>query len=100
MAAQERRLDGVSNDIANVNTAGYKRVRVGFRDLVYQQDGPTGVRTGAGSSALQLGRGAEQGALQQTGEPLDFAIQGEGYFRVRRGDGQIALTRNGSFHID
>ena len=100
MAAQERRLDGVSNDIANVNTAGYKRVRIGFRDLVYQQDGPSGVRTGAGAAATQLGRGSEQGALQQTGQPFDLAISGDGYFQVRRGDGQLALTRDGSFHVD
>jgi flagellar basal-body rod protein FlgG len=100
MAAQERRLDAVSNDIANNNTAGYKRVRVGFRDLVYQADGPTGVRTGAGAAAVQLGRGSEQGALQQTGNPLDLAIQGDGYFQVRRADGQVALTRNGAFNAN
>jgi flagellar basal-body rod protein FlgG len=100
MAAQERRLDAVSNDIANVNTSGYKKVRVGFRDLVYQNDGPSGVRTGAGAAATELGRGSEQGALQQTGNPLDLAIQGDGYFQVRRADGQLALTRNGSFDVD
>jgi flagellar basal-body rod protein FlgG len=48
----------------------------------------------------QLGRGAEQGALQSTGEPYDMAIQGDGYFQVRRADGQIALTRSGSFIVD
>ena len=100
MAAQERRLDAVSNDIANVNTAGYKGIRVGFRDLVYQQDGPTGVRTGAGAALTELGRSSEQGALQQTGQPTDLAIQGDGYFQVRRADGQIALTRAGSFIVD
>jgi flagellar basal-body rod protein FlgG len=100
MAAQEKRLDAVSNDIANVNTAGYKKVRVGFRDLVYQQDGPTGVRTGAGAAITQLGRGFEQGALQATGQPFDFAIQGEGFFQVRRNDGTVALTRAGTFMPD
>jgi flagellar basal-body rod protein FlgG len=75
-------------------------VRVGFRDLVYQADGPTGVRTGAGAAAVQLGRGAEQGALQQTNSPFDLAIQGEGYFQVRRADGQVALTRNGAFNVN
>jgi flagellar basal-body rod protein FlgG len=100
MAAQERRLDAVSNDIANVNTSGYKRVRVGFRDLVYQQDGPTGVRTGAGAALTELGRGTEQGAFQKTDSPLDLAISGQGYFQVRRQDGQVALTRNGSFTVD
>jgi flagellar basal-body rod protein FlgG len=100
MAAQERRLDAVSNDIANTNTAGYKHVRVGFRDLNYQADGPTGVRTGAGAAAVQLGRGTEQGSLQQTGNPFDLAIQGDGYFQVRRADGQVALTRNGAFNVN
>jgi flagellar basal-body rod protein FlgG len=100
MAAQERRLDAVSNDIANVNTAGYKKVRVGFRDLIYQADGPTGVRTGAGAALTELGRGAEQGSLQQTGNPFDVSIQGPGYFQVRRADGQTVLTRNGSFSVD
>ena len=100
MAAQEQRIDAVSNDIANVNTAGYKKVRVGFRDLIYQQDGPTAVRTGAGAALTQLGRGAQQGSLQQTGNPFDLAIQGQGYFQVRRADGQLVLTRNGSFDVD
>jgi flagellar basal-body rod protein FlgG len=100
MAAQERRLDAVSNDIANVNTAGYKKVRIGFRDLVYQEDGPSGVRTGSGAAVTQLGRSSLQGALQTTGNPLDLAIQGEGYFQVRRADGQVALTRSGSFLLN
>jgi flagellar basal-body rod protein FlgG len=100
MAAQEQRLDALSNDIANVNTAGYKKVRVGFRDLIYQADGPTGVRTGAGSAITELGRASQQGSLQQTGNPFDIAIQGQGYFQVRRADGQVVLTRNGSFSVD
>jgi flagellar basal-body rod protein FlgG len=100
MAAQEGRLDAISNDIANANTAGYKRVRVGFRDLVYQADGPSGVRTGSGAALTQLGRGSEQGAYQKTDSPTDLAIAGEGYFQVRRADGQVALTRDGSFLVD
>jgi flagellar basal-body rod protein FlgG len=100
MAAQERRLDAVSNDIANVNTAGYKKVRTGFRDLVYQNDGPTGVRTGAGAAITQLGRTTQQGSIQQTGNAFDLAIQGQGYFQVRRADGQTVLTRNGAFNVD
>jgi flagellar basal-body rod protein FlgG len=98
MAAQQQRMDALSNDVANTNTAGYKRVRIGFRDLVYQADGPSGVRTGSGAAAVQLGRGHEQGALQSTGNPLDLAIQGEGYFQIRRAStGETVLTRNGSF---
>jgi flagellar basal-body rod protein FlgG len=101
MAAQQQRMDALSNDVANTNTAGYKRVRVGFRDLVYQANGNSGVRTGSGAAAVQIGRGAEQGAFLKTDEPFDIAIQGEGYLQVRRADtGQIALTRNGSLQVD
>jgi flagellar basal-body rod protein FlgG len=101
MAAQQQRMDALSNDVANVNTSGYKRVRVGFRDLVYQANGPNGVRTGAGSAAIQLGRGYEQGAFQKTDQPFDLAIEGDGYFQVREAStGQIALTRNGSMQVD
>jgi flagellar basal-body rod protein FlgG len=102
MAAQQQRMDALSNDVANTNTAGYKRVRIGFRDLVYQQSSAAGgVRTGSGAAAVQIGRGYQQGALQQTGQPFDLAIEGDGYFQVRRSStGQIALTRNGSFQVD
>jgi flagellar basal-body rod protein FlgG len=101
MAAQQQRMDALSNDVANVNTAGYKRVRIGFRDLVYQPTGPSGVRTGAGAAAVQLGRGYEQGAYQPTGQPYDLAINGDGYFQVRRANtNQVLLTRNGSFQAD
>jgi flagellar basal-body rod protein FlgG len=101
MAAQQQRMDALSNDVANVNTSGYKRVRIGFRDLVYQQTGPSGVRTGAGSAAVQLGRGYEQGSFQKTDQPLDLAISGDGYFQVRKANtGQLALTRNGSLQVD
>jgi flagellar basal-body rod protein FlgG len=101
MAAQQQRMDALSNDVANVNTSGYKRVRVGFRDLVYQAAGANGVRTGSGSAAVQLGRGYEQGAFQKTDQPFDLAIDGDGYLQVRQAStGQIALTRNGSMQVD
>jgi flagellar basal-body rod protein FlgG len=101
MAAQQQRMDALSNDVANVNTSGYKRVRVGFRDLVYQPTGPSGVRTGAGAAAVQLGRGFEQGSFEKTDQPLDLAIDGDGYFQVRNANtGQVALTRNGSLQVN
>jgi flagellar basal-body rod protein FlgG len=103
MAAQQQRMDALSNDVANVNTSGYKRVRIGFRDLVYQQAGAsaTGVQTGSGAAAVQLGRGYEQGSLQKTDQPFDLAIAGDGYFQVRQAStGQLALTRNGSLQLD
>jgi flagellar basal-body rod protein FlgG len=103
MAAQQAKLDAISNDLANASTTGYKHVRVGFRDLLYQQAGrpaANGVRVGAGSAAVDAGRGWEQGALQNTGNPLDVAIQGEGFLRVRLPDGRAALTRDGGLHLD
>lgn len=100
MAAQQERLDALSNDVANENTTGYKHVRVGFTDLIYQQDGPSQVQTGAGAQALTVGRGFEQGSLQQTGQPFDVAIVGPGYLQVRLPTGQTALTRDGALHAD
>jgi flagellar basal-body rod protein FlgG len=103
MAAQQQMLDTVSNDLANSNTTGYKHVRVGFSDLLYQQGGrPTasGVMVGSGARAVDGGRGFEQGPLQQTGNPLDVAIEGEGFMKVKLTDGRQALTRDGDLHTD
>lgn len=103
MAAQQQRIDGVANDLANTSTTGYKHVRVGFRDLLYNAQGgaagPT-VLAGAGAAAGFVGRSHEQGALQSTGQPLDLAIQGPGFLQVRRPDGSLALTRDGSLRLD
>jgi len=103
MAAQQQRMDAVANDLANANTTGYKHQRVGFRDLVYDQTGRAsaeGVRTGAGAAAVDAGRAFGQGSLQRTDRPLDVAIQGEGFLRIRLADGREALTRDGGLHVD
>jgi flagellar basal-body rod protein FlgG len=103
MAAQQQRIDAVANDLANASTTGYKHQRVGFRDLVYDQTGRSsaqGVRTGSGAAAVDAGRAFAQGVLQRTDRPLDVAIQGEGFLRVRLPDGRDALTRDGGLHID
>ncbi len=105
MAAQEDRMAAVSNDLANASTVGYKPVRVGFRDLMYQQGGRpaaegTAARTGTGAAAYQIGRSTVQGAMQPTGRNLDVALQGEGYLRVRLPDGRQGLTRDGSLQVD
>jgi flagellar basal-body rod protein FlgG len=103
MAAQQQRLDSVANDLANANTTGYKHGRVGFRDLVYEQAGRPaagGVRTGTGSAAVDAGKSFGQGSLQRTDRPLDVAIQGEGFLRVRLANGTQALTRDGGLHVD
>lgn len=102
MAAQQQRMDSLANDVANVNTSGYKAVRTGFRDLVYAQSGrgaAGNVTTGAGSALQTVGRSFAQGALRQTGQPLDVALEGPGFLQVRTPDGQLALTRDGSLRV-
>lgn len=103
MEAQQTALDAISNDLANVSTPGYQSTVVGFHDLLYAVGGaPSGspVATGTGSAASVVGRNLSQGAVQQTGQPLDVALEGNGYLEVRRADGTIGLTRNGTLQID
>jgi flagellar basal-body rod protein FlgG len=103
MAAQQQKLDAVANDLANANTAGYKQVRVGFTDLLYEQAGrpaANNVAIGTGSRAVDAGRNFEQGPLQSTGVPTDVAIEGEGFMKVKLSDGRVALTRQGDLHVD
>jgi flagellar basal-body rod protein FlgG len=104
MKAQQFKLDAVSNDLANANTTGYKRQRVGFSDLLYEQGGrPTisnEAQLGTGARAVSGGRTFEQGNLQRTDKPTDVAVQGEGFMRVKLADGRDALTRDGNLHID
>jgi flagellar basal-body rod protein FlgG len=98
MAAQQTKLDALANDVANVNTTGYKQQRLGFRDLVYQAQ--QGMPIGAGSAPVDLGRSFVQGPLQETGDTLAVAIVGPGFFQVRRPDGSVALSRDGRFALD
>ena len=103
MAAQQERLAALSNDLANVNTTGYKRVRVAFRDLVYTPAGPgaaPGIQEGAGAAAKSVGRGAAQGALKRTDRRLDVALDGPGFIRVTDPNGAQVLTRDGALQID
>lgn len=103
MAAQQQRLDSITNDIANVSTTGYQAQRLGFRDLLYSPVvgvPAAGAGTGAGAAAELIGRSETQGAIQDTGQPLDVAIQGPGYLEVRRPDGSTALTRDGALQVD
>jgi flagellar basal-body rod protein FlgG len=104
MAAQQTRLDAVSNDLANVNTTGYKHARVAFRDLVYDSaqgyGAAKGVNIGAGSAATVLGRSVAQGPVQGTGRSLDVAVNGPGFLQVKLADGRTALTRDGNLQTD
>jgi flagellar basal-body rod protein FlgG len=102
MAAQQQQLDAIAGDLANESTTGYKAERVGFSDLLYNEvhQAATITSAGAGAAAQLIGRDQAQGSLRETGNPLDLAIEGDGYFQVKRPDGQVALTRNGSFGVD
>src|SRR3954453_23703927 len=100
MQAQQQRMDTVANDLANVNTNGYKKERVAFRDLLYVNDASGNVRSGAGAAAPTIGRGFSRGAVRETGNPLDLAIENGGFIQVRRADGTNALTRDGAPRLD
>ena len=110
--AQQTNLDVIANNLANAATTGYKRIKPVFEDLLYQTlraaGGPTGGQSQA-PSGLQVGTGVRAGAsermflqgnLTQTGNPLDVAINGAGFFQVTLPDGQIAYTRDGNFSRD
>jgi flagellar basal-body rod protein FlgG len=101
MAAQQQRIDAVSNDVANVSTAGYKKTRLAFRDLAYAaQATGNGVRAGAGAATALASRSQAPGAIEETGQPFDVAIVGDGYLQVRRSDGQVGLTRQGALRLN
>src|SRR3954463_7672350 len=99
MRAQQTMLDAVSNDLANANTNGYKRVRVGFADLLYERGGrPTvsnAAPVGSGPRSVQAGRTFEQGPTRQTGVMTDVALEGQGFLKIKLSDGRDALTRDG-----
>jgi flagellar basal-body rod protein FlgG len=111
MAAQQTRTEVIANNLANVNTTGFKRSRAQFEDLLYQtMQGPQvlGSSETNTSPAIQIGRGTHltavqrlhsQGALEQTGRSLDVGIDGEGFFAVTLPNGQQGFTRDGSFQI-
>jgi flagellar basal-body rod protein FlgG len=110
--AQQTQLDVISNNLANVSTNGFKRSRAVFEDLLYQtlrQPGAQQTQQNQISSGLQIGTGVRpvateriftQGSLQQTGNTLDLAIQGNGFFQVLQPDGTTAYTRDGGFQLD
>jgi flagellar basal-body rod protein FlgG len=110
--AQQTQMDVISNNLANVNTAGFKRSRAVFEDLLYQtlrQPGaqssqqtqlPTGLQIGTGVRPVSAERIFTQGNLQQTSNDKDVAIQGAGFFQVLMPDGSTAYTRDGSFSVD
>jgi flagellar basal-body rod protein FlgG len=112
MQAQQLNLDTIANNLANVNTTGFKKNRVDFQDLLYQTlrsagtrvvagvEVPTGIQVGHGTRPVATQKIWSQGNFQQTDNPLDIVIEGDGFFQLNRPDGTIAYTRAGAFKRD
>lgn len=109
LEAQQTQMDTISNNLANVNTSGFKRSRTQFEDMLYQnlrpnttpvnqQNGmPSGLQVGTGSRPVATERIHSQGNLQQTDKPFDMAISGDGFLTVLLPNGTLAYTRDGAF---
>jgi flagellar basal-body rod protein FlgG len=112
MQAQSLNIDVISNNLANVNTSGFKRSRADFQDLLYETLRAAGTASGDGSevpSGIQVGHGTRpaavqkvflQGDYQQTQNELDLAIEGRGFFQILQPSGEVAYSRAGSFKMD
>ncbi|MBL8047452.1 MAG: flagellar basal-body rod protein FlgG [Chthonomonas sp.] len=112
MLSQQLNLDVISNNLANVNTTAFKQQRAEFQDLMVQTFRASGASTGGAvnlPSPVQIGLGSKfsatatnfaGGPMQATGNPLDLAINGDGFFSVQKADGGLAYTRDGSFKLD
>ncbi len=112
MVGQQANLDVISNNLANLSTTGFKKSRTDFQDLMYQTIRQAGAATGADTqlpTGVQMGSGVRQvatqkvytaGNYQQTGNPMDVAIEGDGFLQITQPDGTLAYTRDGSLKQD
>ena len=112
MAAPQMNLDNVANNLANASTAGFRRRRLQFQDLIYQNHlmpGTAATQQTNYAAGLQIGLGTRpvasqiiqtQGNFNLTGNPLDLSIRGQGFFQIRLPNGEIGYTRSGTFHLD
>ena len=109
MEAQQRSTENIANNMANVNTNGFKSGNVQFQDMFYEtlrasgaatqgSDGPVGIQLGTGVRVASVSKTFTQGPLQNSSSDLDVAIEGEGFFEVTMPNGTTAYTRNGNFH--
>src|SRR6185312_15009300 len=110
--AQQTEMAVISNNLANVNTTGFKQDRAVFEDLLYQNqtqagantsqttESPSGMSVGTGVQVVATEKDYSQGSLTHTGNPLDVAIQGQGFFQIQMPDGTIAYTRDGTFQTN
>jgi flagellar basal-body rod protein FlgG len=111
LEGEQTKMDVISNNLANINTAGFKKMRPIFNDLLYRnqtQPGgftsqatnyPSGLQQGTGANVVATEPIVTQGSLEQTGNALDLAINGAGYFQILLPSGQLAYTRDGSFQL-
>jgi flagellar basal-body rod protein FlgG len=111
MNAQQANIDNIAHNLANVNTTGFKKSRIEFEDLVYQQtqlpgtptstanEAPVGLEMGLGTRSVASARDFSAGNLTSTNNPLDVAIEGAGFFQVQMPDGTIGYTRSGNLHL-
>jgi flagellar basal-body rod protein FlgG len=112
MQVQQQNVDNIANNLANASTVGFKRTRLEFQDLMYQNMRSAGAAANASTPlpvGLQIGMGARsiasekiftQGEYKQTQNPLDMMVEGSGFFQVRLASGEIAYTRAGQFHLN
>lgn len=113
MNAQETNIDVIANNLANVNTTGYKKSRADFQDLLYQyvvepgapttaagSQNPSGIQIGLGVKTAAVQKVFAQGDLASTGNQLDMAIEGDGFFQIQLPDGSTAFSRAGAFQLD
>jgi len=111
MTAQQLKIDTIANNLANVNTTSFKKSRIAFQDLYYQQTrsagmagqgqaSPSSIQVGNGVRAVSVDKVFTPGSYEATGEPLHMAIQGEGFFQIMDSEGQTLYTRDGNFRTN
>ena len=112
MAAQQLNVDTIANNLANVNTTGYKKSAVEFQDLLYEtinsgsaegaegHSKPSEINIGMGNKPISTFRSYSQGSIEETGNPMDMAISGKGFFQILMPDGNISYSRDGAFRIN
>ena len=112
MSAQQTQIDGIANDLANINTSAYKRSRATFEDLYYDQikspgainaqniKSPNGIQVGHGTKLTAIYKDFTTGDLKQTDQALDLALEGNGFFQLTNAEGESVYTRDGVFQLD
>lgn len=102
MVAEQNLLDATSNNISNEDTTGYQSELMGFQDLLYETEAgnSSDAIVGTGAASEKVGYSQAQGSLEETGDALDVALDGDGYFEIRLDDGKTGLTRNGTFQLN